>query len=212
MTGWYRTGTVAVTNGLNTIAGTGTYWLTNGVALGDVFTADFSVFYEVQNITAEGAITLDRNFAGTTASGANYAIIRNFSPLNASLLASVNALVTAYSTQTIPAPVKKFFPGSPAASQIVHEEIFTTSTTFPASLTGSAAKAGTAATASTTFTITKNGSAIGTMVFAASAMVPSFTFASAVTFNLGDVLAIVAPASPDTTLANIVIALLGSIA
>lgn len=68
-------------------------------------------------------------------------------------------------------------------------------------------KAVTAATASTTLTIRKNGSSIGTMVFAASGTVATFTVASNVTFASGDVLSIIAPATPDTTLANVDITL-----
>ena len=212
MAGWYRTGTVAVTNGSPNVAGTGTLWITNGgVSAGDVFTVDSLTLYEVQAIGSDGSITLDRNFAGTTASGANYAIIHNFSPLSATLLASVNALVTAF-TNAQPYELDKFIAGSPSASQIVFERIFAITVMLPAGLTGSLGKAGTAATASTTFNIQKNGTTVGTMVFGASATVPSFTFTSAVTFNAGDVLSIVAPASPDATLANIAWVLLGSIA
>jgi hypothetical protein len=213
MTGWYRTGTVSVTNGSNAVAGTGTLWITNGgVAAGDVFTTDNVTLYEVQAVTADGAIQLDRNYAGSTASGIGYAIIHNFSPLAGSLMASINALVTAYTTGTQPYELDKFIAGSPTASQIVYERIFAITVTLPASLTGSLGKAGTAATASTTFTIKKNGTAIGTIVFGASATVPTFSFTAAVTFLAGDVLSIVAPATPDATLANIALVLLGSIA
>ena len=211
MSGWYRTGTVAVTNGSPTVTGTGTLWITNaGVAAGDVFTVDSVTLYEVQAIGSDGSITLDRNFAGSTASGINYAIIHNFSPLGATLLASVNALVAAF-TNTQPYELDKFIAGAPAASQIVYERIFAINITLPAGLTGSLGKAGNAATASTMFNIQKNGTTVGTMVFGASATVPSFTFTSAITFNAGDVLSVVAPATPDATLANIVLVLLGSV-
>lgn len=210
---WYRTGTVAVTNGSNSVAGTGTLWITNGgVAAGDVFTVDNVTLYEVQAVTADGALQLDRNYAGTTASGAAYAIIHNFSPLAATLLASINALVTAYTTGTQAYELPAYVAGTPGASQVVLERLFAITVTLPASLTGSLAKAGTAATASTTFTIAKNGLAIGTLVFAASATVPTVSFASAVTFLAGDVLTVTAPATPDATLANIAVVLLGSVA
>lgn len=78
------------------------------------------------------------------------------------------------------------------------------------SLTGSYAKAGTAATASTTFSIKKNGSSIGSLNFAAGATSGTFTFTSAVTTSPGDVVQVVAPASPDATLANINLAVVGT--
>lgn len=209
---WYRTGTVAVTNGSAAVAGTGTSWVTNGIAVGDVFTTDFSVFYEVQAIGGDGVITLDRGFAGTTATGAAYAIIRNFSPLSATLLASINALIAAYTTGTQPYELHFAVTGHPSASQVIYRRLFAITVNLPPGLTGSLAKAGTAATGSTTFTIAKNGTAIGTLVFGAGATVPVVTFTAAVTLNAGDLLTVTAPASADATLADIAFVLLGSIA
>jgi len=81
---------------------------------------------------------------------------------------------------------------------------------FPTGLTGSQGTAGLAATATTTYSIRKNGSNAGTMVFAAGATTATFTMASATTFMAGDVLTIVAPVSPDATLANLAWTLVGS--
>ena len=64
-------------------------------------------------------------------------------------------------------------------------------------------KAGTSATAQTDFDIQKNGSSFGTMRFAASGTVASFISASGSTFAAGDVLKVVAPASPDSTIADV---------
>ena len=110
-----------------------------------------------------------------------------------------------------PAYVSGSWPGSPAASQIVERHILATSVTFPAGLAGSYAASGTAATAATTFTIAKNGSAIGTMQFAASGSSASFAMASATTFAPGDLLTIAAPATPDATLANLAWTLAGAL-
>src|SRR5436190_4698682 len=95
------------------------------------------------------------------------------------------------------------FSGNPAASEIIERYIFATPVTFPAGLSGRYGTAGTAATAATTFTIAKNGSAGGTMAFAAGIFAASFAMASATTFAAGDVLTIAAPATPDATLANL---------
>jgi hypothetical protein len=81
--------------------------------------------------------------------------------------------------------------------------------TFPAALAGSAAVAGIAATASATYTVRKNTVQFGTLNFAAGATVATFT-GTATVFNPADILAIVAPASPDATLANVAFALSAS--
>lgn len=71
---------------------------------------------------------------------------------------------------------------------------------LPSSLTGSRTYAGTpaAATAGVTFTIQKNGSPIGSLNFAGAANTATFTFASPVSFSVGDRLSILAPADLDT--------------
>ena len=83
--------------------------------------------------------------------------------------------------------------------------------TFPAGLGGSYGTAGTAATAAASFAIDKNGTSVGAMHFAAGATTASFTMASATTFAGGDVLTILAPATPDASLANLVWTLAGTL-
>lgn len=82
--------------------------------------------------------------------------------------------------------------------------------TLPASLTGSIAKLDTAATASTVFSITQNGTSIGSITFAASGTTGTFTFASPVTFAAGDIFRVIAPASPDATAAGLSVTFKGS--
>jgi hypothetical protein len=69
---------------------------------------------------------------------------------------------------------------------------------------GGSVNAATEATGSTTFTVFKNGSSVGTIVWAAAAATPTFTTAggAAVSFAIGDIQTITGPATPDTTLAN----------
>jgi hypothetical protein len=81
---------------------------------------------------------------------------------------------------------------------------------FPAGLTGSQGTAGIVATASATYSIQKNGSNVGTMAFAAGLTTATFTMASTTTFMAGDILTVVAPASPDATLENLAWTLVGS--
>lgn len=72
-------------------------------------------------------------------------------------------------------------------------------------VTGSSySSAGTAATGATTFTITDNGSAIGTVAFAASGTVGTVSITgSPRAFTAGHVLAIQGPVSPDASLADV---------
>jgi hypothetical protein len=59
--------------------------------------------------------------------------------------------------------------------------------------------------------VQKNGTAVGTMGFAAGAATASFTMAAATPFAAGDVLTIVTPAAPDPTLANLAWTLSGTL-
>src|SRR5437764_5775924 len=102
-----------------------------------------------------------------------------------------------------PAYVSGSWPGSPGAGQVVERYIFATPVTFPAGLSGSYGTAGSAATAAAVFAIAKNGTAVGTMSFAAGMTGASFTMASATAFAAGDVLTVTAPSPADATLANL---------
>lgn len=105
-----------------------------------------------------------------------------------------------------------FYPGAPTSSAIIVRIPTARDVNFAANFSGSYAVASVAATASTVFTVTKNGSSIGTITFAISATTGTFTTSggSAQTLAAGDVLAIVAPSTPDATLANVGFALAGT--
>ena len=107
------------------------------------------------------------------------------------------------STEERPYDIGAFYPGTPTADAVVIRMPMTRAVSFPAGLTGSAGSAGTAATAQTDFDVQKNGSSFGTMRFAAAGTVATFISASGATFAAGDVLRVVAPNTPDATLANI---------
>jgi hypothetical protein len=106
--------------------------------------------------------------------------------------------------------VAVFAPGVPVASQKLARIPLARAVVFPSGAAASVAKAGTAATASTTFTLSKNGSAFATVVFAISGTTGTWTQALDATFAAGDVLEIDAPGSPDATLADIGITLAGT--
>lgn len=103
-----------------------------------------------------------------------------------------------------------FLNGKPTANLVLQRYVFASTVTFPAGLAVSQGTAAVAATASATFTIEKNGATVGAMVFAAAATNATFTMASATAFNAGDVLTLVAPATPDATLADLAWTLVGS--
>src|SRR5437588_1311240 len=87
-----------------------------------------------------------------------------------------------------PAYVAGSFSGSPTAAQIVERYIFATPVNFPTGLAGSYGTTATAATSTAAFSIQHNGTAIGTMTFAAGATSATFTMAATTTFAPGDVL------------------------
>lgn len=100
--------------------------------------------------------------------------------------------------------------GTPAASLVIMRFPIPRAVVFPVSLTGSRGVAGTAATAQTDFDILKNGVSFGTMRFAAAATTSTFISAAGSTFAAGDVLTVVAPGTPDATLADVGFALTGT--
>ncbi|MBV8133673.1 MAG: phage tail protein [Alphaproteobacteria bacterium] len=118
--------------------------------------------------------------------------------------------VTGSGKAVVSTTVSGSYAGTTTANLVVQRYVFAGTVMFPAGLTGSQGTAGVAATATTTYSIKKNGANIGTMVFAASATTAAFAMASATSFMAGDVLTVVAPASPDATLANLAWTLAGS--
>jgi hypothetical protein len=101
-------------------------------------------------------------------------------------------------------------PGSATASLVVQRYVFADTVTFPAGLIGSQGTAGVPATTTATYHVSKNGTTVGAMVFAAGATTATFTMSSATTYLAGDILTVVAPTSPDATLANLAWTLVGS--
>lgn len=78
----YREGSCTVTNGSQTVTGVGTLW-TGNVQAGHLFVVQgTNVVYQVAAVNSNTQLTLNANYAGTTASGASYVIARDFTPLN----------------------------------------------------------------------------------------------------------------------------------
>lgn len=76
---WYRTGTVAVTNGSKTVTGVGTLW-TTAVNAGDAFALvdanlnPTGAWYEVESVTNNTTLVLKQSYAGTTGSNKMYCV------------------------------------------------------------------------------------------------------------------------------------------
>ncbi|WP_337875605.1 hypothetical protein [Elioraea sp.] len=111
-----------------------------------------------------------------------------------------------------PADHSAFKPGQPGASEALLRVPVARRTRFAAGLAGSHGSAGTAAANQTDFDVQRNGTSFATMRFAASASTAVFIAASEIVLEPGDVLSVVAPASPDATLADVGFTLAGALA
>jgi hypothetical protein len=118
--------------------------------------------------------------------------------------------ITGAGQATVTVVTSTFLNGKPTGSLVLQRYVFATTVAFPAGLAGSQGTAGTAATAMAVFEVQKNGAAVGTMMFTAAATTATFAMASATTFDAGDVLTLVAPATPDATLANLAWTFMGT--
>jgi hypothetical protein len=101
--------------------------------------------------------------------------------------------------------------GKPDADQVMLKVKLPRAVAFASNFGGSTtAPADTAATAETVFSITKNGTEVGTITYAIGGTTGTFASTGAVSFALGDVLTIVAPSAQDATLEGIAICLKGT--
>lgn len=125
-------------------------------------------------------------------------------------LQEVGASIDALGSQ--PFDMTGFYPGVPTASAKLLRVPIARAVTFAANFANSVGKASANATGSTAFDIQKNGASVGTMTFAAGASSATFTSSggAAVDFAAGDVLAVIAPGTPDATLADVGLVLVGT--
>lgn len=93
--------------------------------------------------------------------------------------------------------------GSPTASLVLMRFPFVRTVMFESGMSLSKFVAGTAATGSTVFSIRKNGVEFATATFGAGATAATFSCPVSTVFAPGNTLTIVAPGSPDATLADL---------
>ena len=101
------------------------------------------------------------------------------------------------------------FVGKPSAGTVIMRFPMPRAVRFLSGMALSKGVAATAATAAVSFSLRKNGIEFATMNFAASATSATFTCASTTDFAAGDILTLVAPATPDDTLSDIGFAFAG---
>ncbi|RDE05439.1 hypothetical protein [Sphingomonas aracearum] len=71
---WYRTGTVAVTNGSPVVTGTGTNFVSNTQA-GEAFLGPDGLPYEIAQVVSATQLTLAQGYRGGSAGGQGYAVL-----------------------------------------------------------------------------------------------------------------------------------------
>ena len=101
--------------------------------------------------------------------------------------------------------ISSYFDGAPGADDVLTRFVLTIALTFPDEFLTSQGFLETAATAITVFDIQSNGVSIGSMTFAASGTVATFTSVAAgdTVLAIGDRISVIAPNVPDATAANI---------
>jgi hypothetical protein len=119
-------------------------------------------------------------------------------PISTATQAALDAKV-AYTG--IPYDLASAILGKPAGAAVVLRFVAVRAFSIPTNLANSIAKCGTTPTASQTLTLKKNGTAFGTMVFAAAGSTATLT-ATATSFAVGDVLTIENQLSADATFAD----------
>lgn len=113
---WYRTGTIAITNGSTAVTGTGTAWILNA-SVGEAILAPDGKLYEIAAINSNTSIALASPYLGSTQSGQTYVVVPTQSYIR-DLAAQAAALVNSYSSIANNAGQGKFGDGTAAAPGI----------------------------------------------------------------------------------------------
>lgn len=111
---------------------------------------------------------------------------------------------------TRPFDVQAFYPGTLPAQAVITRIPVARTVTFPLNLGGSFATASFGATAIAYFTVRKNDVTVATVTFAPGQLTGTFSSTAAFDFFPGDTLSIVAPLTPDITLADVGFAIAGA--
>lgn len=143
--------------------------------------------------------------AGTTL------IASDIPALAESQITNLSTDLASKASATQPYDIPSIFIGQPPASQVLLLLTIARPVSFAANFAGSTGSVGTNPAATATFTVLKNGTSIGTASISTGGVVTFTTSGGAAqSFVAGDVLEVTAPATQDTTLANVSITLVGS--
>lgn len=145
-------------------------------------------------------------------SGANAVDDGTIATLESNFRSAVISAAGGGSASSIPYDVSGGSAGTLTASQIILQFVAVRTTTFPAAFAGSKGTAGTSAASATTLNVANNGTNLGTVHYASGSATPTFTLATALIMNVGDVLTVTGPATPDSALAFVSFTFLGSVA
>ena len=117
---------------------------------------------------------------------------------------SVGSITTEWTaiTGSSPYDIAGYLPGLPSAGQVLFRIEMVRAVTLPAGLAGSRAVCQTAPTNAVTLGLKQNGTAIGSIAFAAGATAGTFNFTNQVVLAAGDVLELDAPSPADATFAG----------
>jgi hypothetical protein len=104
-----------------------------------------------------------------------------------------------------------FAAGELTATELIFRHEATQAFTIPAGMTGSRGSSGVAATGTPALAIKKNGASVGTATWSAAGTTATLAMASSTAFAIGDILSVTGPASPDATLADISLSIVGDL-
>lgn len=103
--------------------------------------------------------------------------------------------------------IQFYLEGLMADGESLYKYVAQRAFTVPSDTTGFVATAGTAATGSTVVTLKKNGVQFGTITWSASGTVGAWSIPGNTSFVAGDIMTLAAPATPDTSLRDVIIAM-----
>jgi hypothetical protein len=191
-------------------------WLPNNAySVNDVFTEGGAVYLCIYSILNSGATFYasandgrGHNFYGLLLAAPARELPNNGLPgqmLQWTPLGSPGGVVWAYIKRNIGIYIEQ----PPNPLEQVARYTFTESTKFAVNFVGSRGNADAATATAQVYEVYKNGVNIGSINFAAASSVATFTAPSVVTFLEDDVITVIAPSVPDSSLQKIAVTLLG---